>query len=221
MTKALVDFNLKLEKGTILSVIGHNGSGKTTLLNCIRGTITPDDSGVILVNDKDIRRGDTRIVSVFQDVDAGIIPSMTAIENLVVALSGKLSFLWSFPCRHFKEKIYDFLKSIDMYKRFSEFEHSVVSDLSGGQRQQLAIIMAMLRKPELLLLDEFVANLDPKVSEDILGWTKQYIRESKITTIMVTHDHALAGTWGDYLLEMREGAIVRLTPVNGQMIAQS
>jgi putative ABC transport system ATP-binding protein len=100
---------------------------------------------------------------------------------------------------------------VGLAERFVEFEHTLTSDLSGGQRQQLAIVMAMLRKPELLLLDEFVANLDPAVCADVLVWSKKYIKGKQITTVMVTHDHDLAECWGDYVLELHEGRIVRFS----------
>ena len=210
VTQALTQISLELEKGSILSVIGHNGSGKTTLLNCIRRSCNPD-RGEILINGQDVQKAAPRMVSVYQDVDAGIIWSMTALECLTLVMSDEPSFMWSFPCRRYKDRIYEFLSSVGLANRFAEFDHTLVSDLSGGQRQQLAIVMAMLRKPELLLLDEFVANLDPAVCADVLVWSKKYIKEKQITTVMVTHDHDLAESWGDYVLELHEGRVIRFS----------
>ena len=212
VTQALTQISLELEKGSILSVIGHNGSGKTTLLNCIRRSFELD-RGEILINGQDVRKATPRVVSVYQDVDAGIIWSMTALECLTLVMSDEPSFMWSFPCRRYRGRIYKFLSSVGLAERFAEFEHTLVSDLSGGQCQQLAIVMAMLRKPELLLLDEFVANLDPVVSADVLVWSKKYIKEKQITTVMVTHNHDLAESWGDYVLELQEGRVVRFSRV--------
>jgi len=208
VTQALNNVSLKLDKGHILAVIGHNGSGKTTLLNCIRNSCEYDN-GEILINNLDIRMKGPRISSVYQDIDAGIVGSMTTMECLSLVMSEEPSFLFSFPCSRYKNKIYDFLLSVNLAERFSEFEQTLVADLSGGQRQQLAIVMAMMRRPELLLLDEFVANLDPKVSAEILKWTKKHIQEKQITTIMVTHDHELAELWSDYILELHDGRIAR------------
>lgn len=210
VTHALTQISLELEKGSILSVIGHNGSGKTTLLNCIRRSFELD-RGEILINGQDVRKATPRVVSVYQDVDAGIIWSMTALECLTLVMSDEPSFMWSFPCRRYRGRIYKFLSSVGLAERFAEFEHTLVSDLSGGQCQQLAIVMAMLRKPELLLLDEFVANLDPVVSADVLVWSKKYIKEKQITTVMVTHNHDLAESWGDYVLELHEGRVIRFS----------
>ncbi len=210
VTQALTRISLELGKGSILSVIGHNGSGKTTLLNCIRRSCNPD-RGEILINGQDVQKATPRMVSVYQDVDAGIIWSMTALECLTLVMSYEPSFMWSFPCRRYRDRIYKFLSSVGLAERFVEFEHTLASDLSGGQRQQLAIVMAMLRKPELLLLDEFVANLDPAVCADVLVWSKKYIKEKQITTVMVTHDHDLAESWSDYVLELHEGRVVRFS----------
>jgi sulfate transport system ATP-binding protein len=90
--------------------------------------------------------------------------------------------------------------------------------MSGGQRQQLAIVCAMMRrpKPNLLLLDEFVASLDPTIREEILQWTKTWIRRMALTTLMVTHDHALAESWGDLVLELTDGRVTRFSVVGGQ-----
>ena len=212
VTKALDDVSIILKKGEILSIVGHNGSGKTTLLNSIRGDF-PIDRGTIFVNGRDIRKTNLRTVSVCQDVDTGVVPSMTAMENLALVMSESSSFLYSFPTKHYKEEIHKFLSDVGLYNRFVEFGQTITSDLSGGQRHQLAIIMAMMRKPEILLLDEFIANLDPVVSSDILKWTREHIRNHKITTLNVTHDLDLAESWGDSILELYEGKIKRFSKV--------
>ena len=93
------------------------------------------------------------------------------------------------------------------------FENTPVSELSGGQRQQLAIVMAMMRNPTVLLLDEFVASLDPKVKEEVLTWTKSWIKRKQVTTLMVTHDHKLAADWGDMILELTDGRVTRFTGI--------
>jgi putative ABC transport system ATP-binding protein len=210
VNKALDHLTLELNKGGILSVIGPNGSGKTTLLNCIRNSCDYS-GGIIMVNGQDIRNVTPRVVSVYQDIGEGVIGSMTALECLTLVMSENSSFLLSFPCKRYKKRLFAFLSSVGLADRFAEFEHTRVADLSGGQQQQLAIVMAMMREPELLLLDEFVANLDPKVSSEILQWTKEHIIQKGITTIMVTHNHKLAESWGDYILELNEGKNVRLT----------
>ena len=214
ITVALRQTSFELAKGQILSVVGHNGSGKTTLLNCIRGAF-PFDKGKILVDGKNIRAVNPRIVSVYQDVEVGIVGSMTALENLTLVKSNRWSFLWSFPCRRYRREIYDTLESVSLSGRFLEFEHTPVCELSGGQRQQLAIIMAMLREPDILLLDEFVANLDPAISAKILDFIQAWIRKKQVATIVVTHDQDLAHRWADDTLELSDGAVVRRSATSG------
>ncbi|NQU25453.1 MAG: ABC transporter ATP-binding protein [Candidatus Nealsonbacteria bacterium] len=205
---ALRDISFSLQSGQILSVIGHNGSGKTTLLNCLRRAF-PWDQGEILVDDTPVTNMRSEVVSVFQDVGLGVVGSMTPLENLSLVFSRRPSYLLTFPEHRFQHDIHAFLKRAGLQERFESFENTPVSELSGGERQQVAIIMAMMRSPSILLLDEFVANLDPTVRENLLRWTRAWIREHRITTVMVTHDHELAESWGDHVLELSDGHLVR------------
>ena len=218
---ALSDVSFTVERGRILSIVGHNGSGKTTLLNCIRGAF-PFDHGEILINGSSGGNGRKAVVSVFQDVSIGVVPSMTAVENLALVQSGHGGgFLWSLPGRRYREPIREFLREADLLERFETFESTPVSELSGGQRQQLAIVMAMMREPTVLLLDEFVASLDPVVKEEVLSWTKAWVRKKNVTTLMVTHDHALAETWGDMVLELTDGRVTRIAAASGASAGQA
>ena len=205
---ALKGVSFSLQRGEILSVIGHNGSGKTSLLNCLRRAFSWDQ-GRILVDDTPVTNMRSEVVSVFQDVGLGVVGSMTPLENLSLVFSRRLSYLLTFPERRFQRDIHAFLKRAGLQKRFRSFENTPVWELSGGERQQVAIIMAMMRSPSILLLDEFVANLDPTVREDLLRWTRSWILEHRITTLMVTHDHELAESWGDHVLELSDGNLVR------------
>lgn len=206
---ALNGVSFSLEQGEILAVVGHNGSGKTTLLDCIRRAF-PWDDGNIKINGVAQSDSSIPVVSVFQDVEMGVVGSMTAMENLSLVYSGQPNYYWSFPLRKFRSSIHEFLNQAGLLDRFEAFEDTPMSDLSGGQRQQVAIVMAMMRNPSVLLLDEFVANLDPVVRDDILGWTRRWIREHRITTLMVTHDHSIAESWGDWVLELSDGESIRL-----------
>lgn len=211
--RALSNVSFTVERGHVLSIVGHNGSGKTTLLNCIRGAF-PIDGGAINIKGSSHNKSNA-IVSVFQDVSIGVVPSMTALENLALVQSGRgRGFLCSLPSRRYRESIRSFLHSADLLERFEAFQSTPVSELSGGQRQQLAIVMAMMREPAILLLDEFVASLDPVVREEVLSWTKTWVRKRKVTTLMVTHDHALAETWGDMVLELTDGQVTRFEATN-------
>ena len=208
---ALSGVSFSLDRGRILSIVGHNGSGKTTLLNCIRREF-PIDEGRINIEGLDLHASRHSIVSVFQDVSVGVVLSMTAMENLALVQSGRDDgFLWSFPRRRYRRTIRTFLKDADLLERFGAFEHTPVSELSGGQRQQLAIVMAMMREPTVLLLDEFVASLDPVVRDEVLNWTKSWVRRKNVTTLMVTHDHALAEEWGDMVLGLTDGRVSRFS----------
>ena len=212
---ALSDVSFTVERGRILSIVGHNGSGKTTLLNCIRGAFQ-FDHGQIMINGSPSNNGRKAVVSVFQDVSIGVVPSMTALENLALVQSGRGGgFLWSLPGRRYRQPIREFLREADLLERFEAFESTPVSELSGGQRQQLAIVMAMMREPTVLLLDEFVASLDPIVKQEVLTWTKAWVRKRNVTTLMVTHDHALAETWGDMVMELTDGRVTRFGEVGG------
>ena len=217
---ALSDVSFTVDRGRILSIVGHNGSGKTTLLNCIRGAF-PFDQGEIIINGSSSSNGRKAVISVFQDVSIGVVPSMTAIENLALVQSGGGGFLWSLPSRRYRNSIRGFLAEADLLERFEAFESTPVSELSGGQRQQLAIVMAMMREPTILLLDEFVASLDPTVKEEVLSWTKAWIRKKSVTTLMVTHDHALAETWGDVVLELTDGRVSRFAAASGTSVGQT
>ena len=206
--QALKDVSFNLEQGEILAVVGHNGSGKTTLLNCIRNSEFID-SGEVLVDNKAIDANSNRVVSVFQDVGLGVIGSMTPMENLALTCSEERTFLWSFPQKQFHRKIENFLDESGLRERFGSFDQTPASELSGGQKQQVAIAMAFMRQPKILLLDEFIANLDPTICDEILTWTKKRIRKKNITALMVTHDHKLAQSWTDHVLELCDGETVK------------
>ena len=206
---ALRGISFSIDKGDILCVVGHNGSGKTTLLNCLRRSFQWDE-GTIKIDGKPLNNMSTNVVSVFQDVGLGVVGSMTPLENLSLVFSKEPGYIRSIPGFRYKKQIYDFLDKAGLKDRFDSFENTPVAELSGGQRQQVAIMMAVLRQPDLLLLDEFVANLDPSVKLDILNWIRTWIFEYKVTTIMVTHDIKLAEVWGNWIVELLDGTVKRL-----------
>ena len=206
--RALRGVSLEIDRGDILCVVGHNGSGKTTLLNCLRQAF-PWDEGTIQIDGKSLNGQGVNTVSVFQEVGLGVVGSMTPMENLSLVFSKHPRFICSLPKRRFEGQICAFLEETGLRGRFDSFTNTPVSELSGGQRQQVAIMMAVMRRPHLLLLDEFVANLDAEVRTDILTWMKDWIRDNSVTTIMVTHDIELAENWGNWLLELSDGMLVR------------
>jgi len=214
---ALQGVSFSIERGDILCVVGHNGSGKTTLLNCIRNTFSWE-SGDVLLEGKRCSSKRANVVSVFQDVGLGVVGSMTLRENLSLVFSHDHRFMVSFPKSYFELGINAFLERTGFLSQFKSFNETPVSELSGGQRQQVAILMAVMRKPDILLLDEFVSNLDARVKEEMLTWVKGWIRDQKVTTLMITHDLYLAEAWGDWILELSDGKSIRFEKLreNGQ-----
>lgn len=203
--------DLTVHKGDFLSIIGGNGSGKSTLLNAIAG-VFPLDNGIIGLKDLDITHlsEEQRAISisrVFQDPMMGTAPRMTVAENLAIALNRG-------DKRGFKRTL-----NSDNYKRFEKILadvglnlkdklNSEVGSLSGGQRQVIALLMATIKKPEILLLDEHIAALDPKATEQVMRLTEKRISEHNITSLMVTHNMNHAIEYGNRLIMMDQGRVV-------------
>ncbi|WP_422443686.1 ABC transporter ATP-binding protein [Thermoanaerobacterium sp. DL9XJH110] len=203
--------SLQVEEGDFITIIGSNGAGKSTLLNAIAG-VFPVDDGQILLDGKDIttlpeHRRAAFIGRVFQDPMLGTSPSMTIEENLSLAYSraNNISLRWGL----------DFNKRKIFRKYLSELPLGLenrlttkVKLLSGGQRQALTLIMATMKKPRLLLLDEHTAALDPKTAMLVNDLTEEIIHRNKITTLMVTHNLEHAIKMGNRLIMMHKGKIV-------------
>ena len=202
------NFNLTIQDGEFVSVIGSNGSGKTSMLNIICGTI-PVDSGSILVsgtdivNQKDYIRH-RRIGRVYQDPSKGTCPSMTILENMSIADNKGKGYglgrgVNKARAEHYREMLRDLNLGLE-----NQMETKVGS-LSGGQRQTLALLMATMNPIEFLILDEHTAALDPKTAEIIMELTDKIVKEKKETTIMVTHNLRYAVEYGDRLIMMHQG----------------
>ena len=203
--------NLEINQGDFISVIGSNGAGKTTLLNTITGNIDLDD-GYIDVDGKNInnlakhKRGEF-ISKVYQNPALGTAPSMTIFENLSMADNKGKMFGLSLGLNYSRKKYYmNLLKELDL--GLENLLDTEVQYLSGGQRQCLALIMATLNQPKVLLLDEHTAALDPKTSKIIMDKTEEIVEKFEIPTLMITHNLQDAIKYGNRLIMLHNGKII-------------
>ena len=208
---ALDHVSLTLEAGDFATVIGSNGAGKSTLLSAIAGSL-PLTSGQITLQGQDMtrmkeHRRSHAIGRLFQDPLKGTAPSMTIEENLGLAYSrGKRRSLQLGVSRKDERFFYDLLKSLNL--GLEERMKTPAGHLSGGQRQALTLLMATMVPPELLLLDEHTAALDPGTAEKVLALTQRVVAEHHITCLMVTHNMTQALALGNRTLMMADGGIV-------------
>ncbi|MCX7820417.1 MAG: ATP-binding cassette domain-containing protein [Brevinematales bacterium] len=209
-TVALSNINLNINEGDFISIIVSNGAGKTTLFNIISGNIFPT-SGEIYLNQKRITKEPEYkraiyIGRIFQNPTIGTAANMTIEENLTLAykkgLRGIKISLNTKLRKELKEKLR--LLNLGLENRMSD----LVSLLSGGQRQALSLLMAVLSKPSLLLLDEHTAALDPKNAGVVLNLTEKFVHEYKLTTLMITHNMSHAIHYGNRLIMMDRGEII-------------
>ena len=205
------DFNLSIEDGQFVSVIGSNGSGKTSMLNIICGSI-PVDQGTIEIGGVDITnmpeyKRQRRIGRVYQDPARGTCPHMTILENMSLADNkGKPFNLLPGTNRQRVDAYRESLKSLGL--GLEDKMNVKVGVLSGGQRQAMALLMSTMTPIEFLILDEHTAALDPKTAEVIMELTDKVVKEKKLTTIMVTHNLRYAVEYGDRLLMMHQGQAI-------------
>lgn len=209
--RAVTDLSLHLEKGDFVTVIGSNGAGKSTLFNAIAGSFYVDE-GRILLNGKDItftREHDrSRVIGrLFQDPLRGTAPHMSIEENLALAyLRAAHGNPFSRITAKDRELFRAQLAQLDM--GLEDRLGQPVGLLSGGQRQALTLLMATMVPPELLLLDEHTAALDPATAEKVLGLTKRIVAENGLTCLMVTHNMQSALELGNRTVMMNAGKIV-------------
>ena len=205
------DFNLTIEDGQFVAVVGSNGSGKTSLLNIICGSIDVDD-GKIIVNDTDITGKKDylrhrRIGRVYQDPSKGTCPSMTILENMSIADNKGKPYGLARGVRKSRIAYYkELLAQLNL--GLEDKLHTQVGSLSGGQRQAVSLLMATMTPIDFLILDEHTAALDPKTAEIIMELTDKIVREKKVTTIMVTHNLRYAVEYGNRLIMMHEGKAI-------------
>ena len=208
---ALRGLNLTLEDGDFVTVIGGNGAGKSTMLNAIAGVWTVDQ-GQILIGDVDVTKlpeykRAKYLGRVFQDPMTGTAATMEIQENLALALRrGDSRTLKAGITKKEHAKYREMLATLGL--GLEDRMTSKVGLLSGGQRQALTLLMATLKKPKLLLLDEHTAALDPKTAAKVLQTTDMIVNRDNLTTLMITHNMKDAIAHGNRLIMMMDGNII-------------
>lgn len=209
--RALQNVSLTLEDGDFVTVIGGNGAGKSTMLNAIAG-VWPVDQGQILIDEQDVTKlpeykRAVFLGRVFQDPMNGTAATMGIEENLALALRRGQSRTFRAGIKNNEREAYKRLLAtlgLGLEERLT----SKVGLLSGGQRQALTLLMATLKKPKLLLLDEHTAALDPKTAAKVLETTDMIVNRDKLTTLMITHNMKDAIVHGNRLIMMMDGNII-------------
>jgi len=211
-TMALNNIELGINAEDYIAIIGSNGAGKTTLLNVIAGVYPPEKGGKIILNGQDISglseyKRARYVGRVYQDPHTGTAAKMTIEENLAMALlRGQPRGLRAASNKQRRELFRSALAPLGL--GLENRLNALVGTLSGGQRQALALVMATISRPAILLLDEHVATLDPKTAQIVLELTEMVVKREKMTTMMVTHNMELALRYGNRLIMMHEGRIV-------------
>lgn len=204
------NLNLKVAEGDFITIVGSNGAGKTTLFNLISGAMIPT-WGKILIRSKDVTEAPEHkragsIGRIFQDPLAGTASNMTLEDNMMI--TAEKGFKWPkiSLTRRRREEFKDRVKKLGM-----SLEHRLkenVNTLSGGQRQALTLLMTVGSNPDILLLDEHTAALDPGNAAHIMELTRQFIKKERLTTLMVTHNMNHAIEFGNRLIMMDQGEII-------------
>lgn len=208
---ALDNFSVTINEGDFITVIGGNGAGKSTLMNAIAG-VWKVDEGSIIIDGEDVtnlpeHKRAAYLGRVFQDPMLGTAATMEIQENLALAKRrGQKRTLKNGITKKEIEEYKEMLKILDL--GLEERMTSKVGLLSGGQRQALTLLMATLKKPKLLLLDEHTAALDPKTAAKVLETTERIVKRDNITTLMITHNMKDAIAHGNRLIMLNAGKII-------------
>lgn len=205
------DFNIHINKGECTGILGANGCGKSTLFNIISGVLTPENGNIILngktINNLKENERAKYIGRVHQNPSMGVSPSLTILENISLSDKKCQKFTLRKLIKKNKIEFYkEILKTLDL--GLENKLDTEVKFLSGGQRQSLSLLMATLNKPELLLLDEHTAALDPKTSRLIMEKTQELIQTQSITTMMISHNVKDTIKFSDRIVMLDKGHVI-------------
>ena len=206
------DVSLDIYEHDFITILGGNGAGKSTLFNSIAGTL-PLTSGSIRIMGEDVTHFSPEkrakyLSRVFQDPKMGTAPRMTVAENLLIAkFRGEKRGLFPRRLSAYKEEFQATIEKVG--NGLEKHLDTPIEFLSGGQRQALSLLMATLKRPELLLLDEHTAALDPKTSIALMELTNDFINKDHLTALMITHHMEDALKYGNRLIVMKEGRIIQ------------
>lgn len=209
--RALRGVDLRVEPGSFVVVIGTNGSGKSTLLNAVAGSF-PVDAGTIRLASRDVtswpeHRRASSIGRVFQNPFSGTAPNLSIAENIALAVRrGQRRGLGPALPGELRRQMRERVEQLRM--GLEDRLEDLIGTLSGGQRQALTLLMATWRRPDLLLLDEHTAALDPKTGDQVIRLSNQLIERDQLTTLMVTHSMHQAANLGDRLVMMDRGQVL-------------
>ncbi|MGF7437088.1 ABC transporter ATP-binding protein [Lentilactobacillus senioris] len=205
----LKDINLTIYPGDFISVIGNNGAGKSTLLNIIAGNLAADTGSIYIKNhdvtNQNVTKRAKHIARVFQDPQAGTAGELTSSQNLAVASTKQHFGLQPYRRNLAPAELKSLLQQPQM--GLERFLDTPVKYLSGGQRQVLSLLMAAQKQPDLLLLDEHTAALDPKTSAAVMELTNKLVNSQHLTSLMITHKMEDALHYGNRLIMVQDGQI--------------
>ncbi len=209
---ALDGIDLEVPAGQVLALIGPSGAGKSTLIRCINRLVEPSSGHVYLgndqitrLNDRKLRKARRRMGMIFQEY--ALIERLTVMENILSGQLGYVGFIRSF-LRRFPQPVIDEAFELLARMELDEYFDKRADQLSGGQRQRVGIARAMIQHPDLLLVDEPTASLDPRTSRQIMRLICDICREQKLAAIINIHDVALARSFVERIVGLREGRIV-------------
>ena len=210
--RALDGVNLDVYDQDFVTIIGSNGAGKSTLLNIVAGVYPPERGGKVIINGDDVTnleeyRRAAYVGRVWQEPEVGTARKLSLEENLSLALlRGQRRRLRAAINKNRRRLFREALAGLGL--GLEDRLNTAVGTLSGGQRQALALVMATVSKPAILLLDEHIATLDPKTAQTVLRLSDDVIEREKMTAIMVTHNMEIALHYGNRLIMMHEGRII-------------